>query len=85
MLDDFRQQANEGSLFEDDDPLEFEELGDFDQEYEDYEDEESGAARKKSPFLGMTAQQRFIIASMAFVLVLVLGVLTLLVTGRLVI
>ena len=85
MLDDFRQQANEGSLFEDDDPLEFEKLGEFVQEYEDYEDEESDVARPKNDFLGMTAQQRFIISAMAFVLLLILSLLVLLVTGKLVI
>ena len=87
MLDDFRQQANEGSLFEDDDPLEIEDLGEFEEEDdEDYADETvKPARRKKAPFLGLTAQQRFILAAMLFVLVSVFSVLILLVTGRLVV
>lgn len=86
MLDDFRQQANEGSLFEDDDPLEIEDLGEFEEEDEDYADENvKPARRRKGPFLGMNAQQRFILAAMAFVLLTVLSVLVLLVTGRLVV
>jgi len=84
MLDDFRQQANEGSLFEDDDPLEFEELGEFEEDYEEYEDEEVKPKRRKGPFLGMTAQQRFILAAMSLVLLTILSILVLLVTGRLV-
>lgn len=86
MLDDFRQQANEGSLFEDDDPLEIEDLGEFEEEDEDYADETvKPARRKKAAFLGLTAQQRFILAAMLFVLVSVFSVLILLVTGRLVV
>jgi len=85
MLDDFRQQANEGSLFEDDDPVEFEELGDFDQEYEDFEDERSKPVRPKGPFLGLTAAQRFILSAMLLVLSCVLSVLVLVVTNKIVI
>ena len=85
MLDDFRQQANEGSLFEDDDPVEFEELGDFDQEYEDYEDEQSKPVRSKGPFLGLTAIQRFILSAMLLVLSCVLSMLFLVVTNKIVI
>lgn len=85
MLDDFRQQANEGSLFEDDDPLDFEASGEFEDDFEDYEDEQAKPRRRKGPFLGMTAQQRFILAAMAFVLLTILSVLVLLVTGKLVV
>lgn len=84
MLDDFRKEANEGSLFEDDDPVEFEELGALDQEYDDFEDETSEPAKPKGPFLGMTAQQRFILSAMLLVLTCTLSILTLLVTGRIV-
>ena len=85
MLDDFRQQANEGSLFEDDDPLEIEDLGDFEEDFDEYEDEGAPPPRRFSLSLGLTAQQRFILAAMTFVLVLVLSLLILIVTGRLVI
>lgn len=36
----------------------------------------------RSPFLGMTAKQRFIIALMLFLMVLVLGTFCLVVTGK---
>ena len=88
MLDDFRQQADDGSLFEDDDPLDFEELGDFDQEYKDYEDEESPPVKPvqaragRRQFLGMTAPQRFILTALLLVDVCVFSFLILLVTER---
>lgn len=85
MLDDFRQQANEGSLFEDDDPLEIEDLGDFEEDFDEYEDEDVSPKRPFSLSLGLTAQQRFILASMLFVLVFVLSLLVLVVTGRVII
>ena len=84
MLDDFRKEANEGSLFEDDDPVEFDELGELDQEYDDFEDETQEPEKAKGPFLGMTAQQRFILSAMLLVLTCTLSFLTLLVTGRIV-
>ena len=88
MLDDFRKQADDGSLFEDDDPLDFEDLGDFDQEYEDFEDEESlpvqpGRARETGKqFLGMTAPQRFVLAAILLVDACIFSFLILLVTNR---
>jgi hypothetical protein len=89
MLDDFRQQADDGSLFEDDDPLDFEDLGEFDQEYEDFEDEESppvGIRRADGArFLGMTAPQRFILAAILFVDVCIFSLAILVATNRVVI
>ncbi|HUF39028.1 MAG TPA: hypothetical protein VMN57_10935 [Anaerolineales bacterium] len=90
MLDDFRQQADDGSLFEDDDPLDFEDLGDFDQEYEDFEDEESppvqpGGVRVQETggqFMGMTAPQRFVLAAILLVDVCIFSFLILLITER---
>lgn len=84
-LDDFRQQADEGSLFEDDDPLDFNELGDFDQEYEDFEDETSEPVRPNQPFLGLTPAQRLILSGMLLVLTCVFSFLILLVTEKIVI
>jgi hypothetical protein len=40
------------------------------------------ARQKSTKFLGMTAQQRFIIAFMMMIAVCVLGVMLLLITGR---
>jgi hypothetical protein len=37
--------------------------------------------RKEQPFLGMTAQQRFLVSLMVFFMVCVLGVFALVVTG----
>ena len=37
--------------------------------------------RKEQPFLGMTAQQRFLVSLMVFVMVCVLGVFALVLTG----
>jgi len=89
MLDDFRQQADDGSLFEDDDPLDFDDLGDFDQEYEDFEDEESPPVRpgraEGAQRLGMTAPQRFILAAILLVDVCIFSFLLLLVTDRIVV
>ena len=89
MLDDFRQQADDGSLFEDDDPLDFDDLGDFDQEYEDFEDEESPPVRpgraEGTQLLGMTAPQRFILAAILLVDVCIFSFLLLLVTDRIVV
>ena len=86
MLDDFRAQADDGSLFEDDDPLEFDDLGEFDQEYDDFEEEPVEVEEKPDrPFLGMTAPQRFVLAAILFVDVLIFGFAFLLVTGRVVV
>ncbi len=84
MLDDFRQQADEGSLFEDEDPLEVEDLGTFEEDFEEYADEDEVTPRR-APFLGLTAPQRFILSAMLLVLVSVFSILILLMTGRLVI
>lgn len=37
--------------------------------------------RKEQPFLGMTAQQRFIVSLMVFMMVCILGVVALVATG----
>ena len=87
MLDDFRAQADDGSLFEDDDPLEFDDLGDFEEEeYDDFEEEPVESEEEPGrPFLGMTAAQRFILAAILLVDVCIFGFAFLLVTGRVVI
>ena len=88
MLDDFRAQADDGSLFEDDDPLEFDDLGDFQQEYDDFEEEPVELDEEEAPnrpFLGMTAPQRFVLAVILLVDVCIFGFAFLLVTGRVVI
>ena len=84
MLDDFRAQADDGSLFEDDDPLEFDDLEDFQQEYDEFEEEpvELDEEPPGRPFLGMTAAQRFVLAVILLVDVCIFGFAFLLVTGR---
>ncbi len=89
MLDDFREQANEGSLFEDDDPLDFEELGDFDEIYEDEELEEELIAlpkpKRRGRFMGLSALQRFVLSALLLVVSCLFSVLILLVSNRIVI
>ena len=65
MLDDFRQQADSVSFF-DEEEFEFEEV----------------EVQTKRYLLGMTPVQRFIISAMLLVIVLLMGSLGLLVTGR---
>jgi hypothetical protein len=40
--------------------------------------------RNRGPFLGMTSAQRFVVVLMLFILVIILGTLCLLLTGRVV-
>ncbi|NTW10727.1 MAG: hypothetical protein HGA26_05135 [Chlorobiaceae bacterium] len=67
MLDDLR---NSSSFIEEEPPVEEE------------PQPKRFTQRKKETFLGMTAQQRFIIAFMMMIAVCVLGVMLLLITGR---
>lgn len=46
------------------------------------EPEEAVVVKKKKPFLGMTAPQRFVIAVMLLIIVIVLGSFCLLATGK---
>jgi hypothetical protein len=84
MLDDLRNQAGDSSLFGDDDePLEFEALGEFDGEYQDFNDEASKPVPKKKKsrrFLGMTAFQRFVLSALLLGLSCVLSAMCLLLT-----
>jgi hypothetical protein len=70
MLDDLR---NSSSFIDDDEPQNIEE-----QEVVKYR---PSRRRKKEPFLGMTAQQRFIISLVLFFMVCILGVFALLASG----
>ncbi|MFQ5616067.1 MAG: hypothetical protein ACE5GO_06375 [Anaerolineales bacterium] len=83
MIDDLREQAGDASLFDDEEErLSFD---DFD-DYDDFEEEEGPKRRGKGgPFFGMTAAQRFMIASMLFLLSCVLSFFCLLITGRIMI
>jgi hypothetical protein len=72
MLDDLRNS----SAFLDDEETETEE--------EQAVVERPARRRKKEPFLGMTAQQRFLISLMLFMMVCVLGVFTLILTDTIV-
>lgn len=65
MLDDLRQQANEGELEQ------LEEEGD-----------EAIAPVQGNRFLGMTPQQRFLMAALFSMWVCILGALCLLATGK---
>ena len=72
MLDDFRQQANEAS---------------FEDELEVPEQRSSFLSRFSLPdgkFLGLTAQQRFIVAFLLLLLVVLGGVAGLLIAGKVV-
>jgi len=65
MLDDLRQDAD------------FVEEGDLDYEYQD----SAYAARSQTRFMGMTAEQRFVVAVMILLSVCILGSFFLLITG----
>jgi len=72
MFDNLRNDASASSLYKDD------------KVQAQSADRIAPAARPRSTkFLGMTAQQRFIIAAMLMIAVCVLGIMLLLVTGRL--
>lgn len=64
MLDDLRNSAGSGYIEED--PL-------------DDSVFENAGKRKKGPFLGMTAPQRFIIALFLFLMIAILGIFVLIV------
>ncbi len=69
MLEEFRQQADEGSLFEEEPIMPAEEVT---------------PARRDGRFLGMTAVQRLIIAILLLVITCLLSTFCLLVTERVV-
>lgn len=72
MFDNLRNDANSGSFYEDDKVQAKPAAGAI-----------APTTRPKSAkFLGMTAQQRFIIAVMMMIAVCVLGIMLLLITGR---
>ena len=72
MFDNLRDDANSGPLYEDDKAQVKSAAGTV----------APNARSKPTKFLGMTAQQRFIIAFMMMIAVCVLGVMLLLITGR---
>ncbi|MBN1267741.1 MAG: hypothetical protein JXA25_19780 [Anaerolineales bacterium] len=69
MFDEFREMADESSIFEDED-------NDL---FETYSVE---AGKPGTRFLGMTAGQRFFLSIMFFMIVLIIGLMALLVTGK---
>ena len=72
MFDNLRNDANSNPFYEDDKA----------QAEPTAETVVHTARSKSTKFLGMTAQQRFIIAFMMMIAVCVLGVMLLLITGR---
>jgi len=68
MLDDLRQQADQ-SLSED---------FDFEEDLDNYQDEQ----KKRKPFLGLSPQQRFILAILLLIGVVLVSGLCLLVTEK---
>ena len=75
MLEDLRKSASEGH-----DDMEDEDLFLFDDDYRDEEEEKPDAN-----FLGMSPQQRFIIALVLFTMACLLGGFCLILTGKVVI
>jgi hypothetical protein len=71
MFDELRQLSDGEALFEDPEVY----------EYEDYEVEDLGPPPRN--FLGMTPSQRFVLSLMFLGTVVVIGLLGLLVTGKL--
>jgi hypothetical protein len=72
MFDNLRNDANSGPFYEDDKAQAKPMAGKV----------ASIARPKSTKFLGMTAQQRFIITFMMMIAVCVLGIMLLLITGR---
>ncbi len=70
MFDEFREMADEPSIFEDSDDMYFETYS-------------VDAGKSGREFLGMTAGQRLFLALMFFMIVVVIGMIALLVTGKL--
>ena len=69
MFDNLRNDANSSPFYEDD-------------KAQAKPTAEAVARPKPAKFLGMTAQQRFIIAFMMMIMICVLGVMLMLITGR---
>jgi len=67
MFDEFREMSDESSIFEDDDL------------FETYEVE---AGKPETRILGMTAWQRFFLSIMFFMIIAIIGLMALLVTGK---
>jgi hypothetical protein len=70
MLDNLRDQASSSPFFQEQEPL------------PEQQEEALPAKRSLDQIIGMNAQQRFIIALMLLMIVCVLGVMLLVVTGR---
>jgi hypothetical protein len=69
MFDEFREMADEPSIFEDSEDVYFETYS-------------VKAGKSGREFLGMTAGQRLFLALMLFMIVVVIGLIALLVTGN---
>jgi hypothetical protein len=72
MFDHLRKDTNSNPFYEDDKVQDKSSAGAI----------APTAQPKSTKFLGMTAQQRFIIATMMMIVVCVLGIMLLLITGR---
>ncbi len=86
MLDDFRDQADDGDLF-DEESLEFEGFDEFSEEDEDPDSPVEPAPKRpkrRGPFLGMTPAQRLLISILLVVLPGLLSASCLILTGNVV-
>jgi hypothetical protein len=70
MFDNLREEASSSSLYGND------------AQFQPAAGTVEAVSRKSSKFLGMTAQQRFIIAVMLMIAVCTLGMMCLLITGK---
>lgn len=68
MFDELREMADEPSIFDEEDEL--------------FETYSVRAGQSESRFLGMTAGQRFFLSLMFFMIVAIIGLVALLVTGK---
>jgi hypothetical protein len=87
MFDDFREQAGDGDLFDDEEPLDFDSYDEFEEDLDDSRPEaESPPERPKrtGPFLGMTPTQRLFLSILLFILTCILSFSCLILTGNMV-
>jgi hypothetical protein len=85
MFDDFREQAGDGDLFDDDEPLDFDSYDEFEEEQGDSRPEPESPPPKperSGPFLGLTPSQRLLLSILLFILTCILSFSCLILTGN---